>query len=678
MDKTKTKQRIEKLRKQIDEMRYNYHVLDRPDLDDQVYESLTKELVELEHKYPEFKSEISPTQRIGGKPLDKFKKVKHEVRQWSLQDGFDFSEIKEWEERIKRVLIKSDARDKLDYSCEIKIDGLKIILTYQNGEFIRAATRGDGQVGEDVSEQIKTIQSVPLKLRQSVDVIAIGEAWLPKADLDNINEIRKSNSLPEFANSRNAAAGSIRQLDPKITAERNLDSFIYDIDALSGAEVNTQIEELELLEKLGFKVNKHYRHCKNLEEVEKIYKEWSKKKDKQPYGIDGLVIKVNSKKLQEILGFTGKAPRWAIAYKFIPEKATTVIEDITVQVGRTGALTPVAHLRPVQVAGTTVARATLHNEDEINKKDVRIGDTVVIHKAGDIIPEVVEVLKKMRTGKEKKFKMPKQCPICNSDVKRPAGEVATYCTNKKCFAQQVENIIHFVSKKGMNIEGLGDKIIEQLINEGLVKDTAGLYELKIGDLQPLERFEQKKAENIINAIEESKTVDLAKFIYALGIRYVGEETAVLLAQQVSSIKYQVSSIKNLIKIIEEKSVEELQNINGIGDKVAQSIYQWFQDKENIELLKRLEKNGVKLQITNQEPKTTKLAGKIFVLTGSLANLTRDDAKDKIRKLGGSVSSSVSKNTDYLVAGEEPGNKLSKAQELGVKVIDEKKFMSLIK
>ncbi len=702
----KIKNRIQKLTKQIDELRLKYHTSDRPEVDDEVYDSLTRELHELEKKYPKFKNKTSPLQRVGGEPLKKFVKVQHKQRQWSLQDCFNFADLQDWEDKIKRMLVKKNIYDKIDYSCEIKIDGLKIILTYEDGVFVQGATRGDGKVGENVTEQLKTIQSIPLALRERGqglpagqagvrETTVVGEAWLDKNHLEKINKQRVKDGQPEFANSRNAAAGSIRQLDSKITAQRKLDSYIYDIDALTqtpsqrekGHGVSefpqTQIEELKLLEKLGFKVNKNYHHCKSLFEVEKIYKQWEQKRDKQNYGIDGLVIKVNSKKLQDALGYTGKAPRWAIAYKFIPEKVTTIVENITVQVGRTGALTPVAHLKPVQVAGSIVSRATLHNEDEINKKDVRIGDTIVIHKAGDIIPEVVEVLKKLRTGQEQKFKMPKKCPICQSEVKRPAGESATYCTNKKCFAQEVENIIHFVSKKGMNIEGLGDKIVEQLLSEGLIKDMADLYELKIGDLQPLERFEQKSAENLIKAIEASKNTDLVKFIYALGIRYVGEETAVLLAQQISDFSPSHSAgqgfrILDLINKVQQMSIEDLQQIEGIGDKVAQSIYNWFRDKNNIDLLKRLEQNGVKFAGQISDVKGQVLKGKSFVLTGSLPSLTRDEAKDKIRKLGGNISSSVSKNTDYVVAGEEPGSKYDKAKKLGVKVVDEEEFKKIIR
>ncbi|MCK9578939.1 MAG: NAD-dependent DNA ligase LigA [Methanoregula sp.] len=699
MDKTQIKKRVEKLRKQINEMRYQYHVLDKPDMDDAVYDSLTRELRGLENKFPELKSKVSPTERIGGIALKKFAKIKHQVRQWSLQDAFDFTEVKDWEEKIKRILNKEKitdkstsakaTADKLDYSCEIKIDGLKIILTYVNGELTQAATRGDGVIGENVTAQIKTIQSVPLQLTslptsllskeggaKKIDATVIGEAWLNKEHLAKINIERKKSGEPEFANSRNAAAGSIRQLDPKITAERRLDSFVYDLDAINGKFPPTQIAELKLLENLGFKINKEYQYCKNLDEVQAMYNEWKDKRNKQNYGIDGLVIKVNSKKIQDILGYTGKAPRWALAYKFAPEKAITVVEDITVQVGRTGALTPVAHLRPVSVAGTTVSRATLHNEDEIARLGIKIGDTVVIHKAGDIIPEVVEVLKKMRTGKERKFNMPGKCPICGSTVERRAGEAATYCTNKKCFAQELERIIHFVSKKGMNIEGLGDKIVEQLLNEGLIKDAADIYYLTAGDLEPLERFAEKKTNNILVSIEHSRNAELAKLLYALGIRHVGEETAILISQK--SIKSKVHKVSDLIFEMQKVNLEELQGIEGIGEIVGQSIYEWFRDKNNIEFLKRLEDGGIIIAKHITHNAERKLSNKVFVLTGTLSKLTRDEAKDKIRELGGDVSSSVSKNTDYVVAGEEPGSKYDKAKELGVKIIGEEEFVKLLK
>ena len=554
------KKRIEKLRKEIDRFRYEYHVLDKPEISDEVYESLMRELRALEEKYPQFRSPISPSQRIGGKPLKKFEKVRHKHRQWSLDDAFSFSELQKWEEKIVRMLQKKGIREKPEYSAEIKIDGLKIILTYKKGLFIQGATRGDGVIGENVTEQLKTIHSIPLRLNKNINIIVVGEGWMKKRDLERINKEREKERLPLFANSRNAAAGSIRQLDPKITAKRKLNSFIYDIDDIEGGFPGTQIEELGLLKKLGFKVSEHHRLCKNLGEVEKFFRSWEEKRNRQEYGIDGVVVKVNQKKLQDALGYTGKSPRWAVAYKFVPEKVTTIVEDIKVQVGRTGALTPVAHLRPVQVAGSVVSRATLHNEDEIKRLDVRIGDTVVIHKAGDVIPEVVEVLKNLRTGHEKKFHMPTRCPICGGGVRKeiiksatkspkvrpfpsptesreiPQGRTfsaAHYCVNKKCFAVEKEKIIHFVSRKGFDIEGLGEKIVEQLMNEGLVSNPADIFELGVGDLKPLERFAEKSADNLVQAVEKAKKIEFPKFLFALGIRHVGEETALLIARAIN-------------------------------------------------------------------------------------------------------------------------------------------------
>ncbi len=671
------KERIGKLRKVVDGHRYLYHVLDKPDVTDEVYDSLMEELRILEEKYPQFQSSTSPTQRIGGEPLSHFEKVKHETRQWSFDDVFSFEELKKWDEKTKRLIEKySELKSEtLEYCCEIKIDGLKIILTYKNGEFVQGASRGDGVIGENVTQNLKTIGSVPLVLNESFDVITVGEAWLSDSELMRLNKEREKKGETPFANTRNAAAGSIRQLDSKIAASRRLDSFIYDIDKLKGAEIpSTQIEELKLLKKLGFKVNPHFKLCRNIDEIEKFYNSWVNKRTKQEYDVDGVVIKVNSRKIQEALGYTGKSPRWGVAYKFPAERVTTIVEDIKVQVGRTGALTPVAHLKPVRVAGSVVSRATLHNEDEIQRLDIRIGDTVVIQKAGDVIPEVVEAIADLRTGKEKKFKMPSICPICGGRVeKKLIGEgkvksAAHYCNNKKCYAQEKEKIIHFVSRKGFNIDGLGEKIVEQLIDEGLISDTADIFELTKGDLKPLERFEEKSAENLVKAIEKSKDIALPKFLFALGILHVGEETANLLAEKFGT----VSSLQKTRK-------EDFEAIEGIGGVVAQSISEWLEDEQSKELLKRL------LQFVNiEKPKKTtshqkmSLEGKTFVLTGSLETLSRETAKEYIRELGGKVSSSVSLKTDFVVAGEDPGSKYEKAKELGVKILDETAFLKIIK
>jgi len=677
-EQKKAKQRVDKLRKVIDRHRYLYHVEDSPDIADEVYDSLMEELQKLEEKYPKLASPTSPSQRVGGEPLDHFEKVHHEIRQWSFDDVFSFQELKKWEEKIKR-LIEKDSKIKnepLEYCCEIKIDGLKIILRYEKGEFVKGATRGDGRIGEDVTQNLKTIASIPLVLDKKIDVIAVGEAWLSEKELLRLNKNREKKGETPFANTRNAAAGSIRQLDSKIVAGRRLDSFIYDIDKIDGALMpDTQIKELEFLKELGFKVNKNFVLAKTMDEVEKFYRAWVKKRTKQGYDVDGVVIKVNSRKIQEVLGYTGKSPRWGIAYKFPAERATTVIEDIRVQVGRTGALTPVAHLRPVRVAGSTVSRATLHNEDEINRLDVRIGDTVVIQKAGDVIPEVLESLKDLRTGKEKKFKMLSSCPICGGVVeKKKIGEgksesAAHYCINKKCYAQEKEKISHFVSRKGMNIDGLGEKIIEQLMNEGLVSDFADLFELTKGDLKPLERFEEKSADNLLKAIDKSKDVVFSRFLFALGILHVGEETANLLAGKYTSLKK-----------LQKAKVEELEKIEGVGSVVAESIFNWFNDENNKELIERLLKyvNIRNTQKGNPSIDGGILKGKIFVLTGTMKLLSRDEAKDKIRTLGGKISSSVSLKTDFVVVGTDPGSKYSKAKELGVKILDENTFLRLLR
>ncbi|MCX6763949.1 MAG: NAD-dependent DNA ligase LigA [Candidatus Moranbacteria bacterium] len=712
--KNEAEKRADKLKKEINRRRYEYHVLDKPEVTDEVYDSLMTELRDLEEQFPELKTPDSPTQRIGGKPLAKFQKVRHQVRQWSFNDVFSFEELRKWEEKVERLvsktpsasghspLEKGEMKRGLEFCCEIKIDGLKIILNYENGKFVQGATRGDGIIGEDVTENLKTIQSIPLEIGQNISGVFVGECWLSKRELERINQARKKRKEPLFANSRNAAAGTIRQLDPKIVASRKLDTFIYDIDRLdfsqssafpsrsAKAELNsskpsfskspkTQIEELEFLKQLGFHVNQEYKLCKNIEEIQKFYESWIAKKGKQDYGIDGIVIKINSREIQEALGYTGKSPRWGVAYKFPAEKVTTIVEDIKVQIGRTGALTPLAVLKPVLVAGSTVSRATLHNEDEIKRLDIRSGDTVVLHKAGDVIPEIVEVLKNLRTGKEKIFHMPKICPMCGGPVRRKEGEAATYCLNPKCFAVDVEKNIHFVSKKGFNIEGMGDKIIEHLMNEGLISSPADIFELEKGDLEPLERFAEKSADNLVKSIEASKKIELPKLLYALGIRHVGEEGTILVTRNSKLItQNKINSIADLIKNFPKITPEKWQKIKGIGPEAAESLFNWFNDKENLEILRKMHESGVEIIMPVKLPITNyKLQDKVFVLTGELAGFTRDEAKDMIRKAGGEISSSVSRKTDYVVAGANPGSKYDKARELGVKIIKEKEFEKLI-
>lgn len=692
MDKKEIQNRIEKLRKEIDRHRRAYHVLDAPEISDEAFDSLMEELILLEKENPEFFSATSPTQRVGAEPLKAFKKVRHVKQQWSFDDIFDYAGLVAWDEKIKRMIEKTEFKDELlEYVCEMKIDGLKMILTYENGALVQGATRGDGSVGEDVTSNLKTIQSVPLELEQKVSAIVVGECWLSKKELARINAERQEKGEAQFANTRNAAAGSIRQLDPKTAAQRKLDSFIYDVDSIEQEIPETQAKELELLKNLGFKVNPYYRLCKSVQEIQEFYESWTKKKDQQDYEIDGIVIKVNSRKIQDALGYTGKSPRWGIAYKFPAQQVTTVVEDIKVQVGRTGALTPVAHLRPVLVAGSTVSRATLHNEDEINRLDVRIGDTVVIRKAGDVIPEVVSALKDLRTGKEIQFKMPEKCPICGGKVERKTVGIkkvsvaeesaAHYCTNPKCFAVEMGNIIHFVSRKGFDIVGLGESIVEQLMNEGVISNVADIFELTEGDLKPLERFAERSAEKLIESIEKSKTVSLEKFLYALGIRFVGEETAVLIASNLQTVAgKKMQTLDDLIQIFPEISIEQWRSVKGIGEKSAESLIAWFSEKENIEMLKKMHIAGVTLEASDEANNTEsyKLAGLTFVLTGELVGFTRDSAKDMIRKRGGSVSSSVSKKTDYVLAGENAGSKLQKAKDLGVNILTEEEFNNLLK
>lgn len=708
--------RIEKLRAEIDRHRYLYHVLDRPDMTDEVYDSLMKELRALEERYPEYDVPESPTHRIGGEPLDMFEKVRHATRQWSFDDVFDFEELKKWNDKVCKLWNKYresreeiDAKRAIKYCCELKIDGLKTILTYRAGKFVKGATRGDGAVGENITENLKTIRSIPLVLNAPVDCIVVGEAWMSKQALEKLNAERTEKGEPIFANTRNAAAGSLRQLDPKITARRNLDSFVYDIDFLRipeevGKRVfsfvsrdgnrktfslrapSTQAEELELLEHLGFKTNHHWNVYKSIDEVERYYHDAQKHRHEKPYEIDGIVIKANAMAVQNALGYTGKSPRWGVAYKFPAERVTTVIETIQVQIGRTGVLTPVAHLRPVRVAGSVVSRATLHNEDEVKRLDVRIGDTVVLRKAGDVIPEVVEVLQNLRRGDERLFVMPSHCPVCGSEVRRQIvgakgdeTSAAHYCTNSMCFAVEEENIIHFVSRKGFDIEGLGEKIVAQLLQEGLIANYADIFELKKGDLELLERFADKSAQNLVDAIEKSKCITLEKFLFALGIRYVGEETAILIRSKQHEIsgKEYIGTLHDLLDTFSHTAKERWESLEGIGPKAAGSLVEWFGNAEHIQMLLRMEELGVRLDVSGNKQVSSPLEGKIFVFTGELSRFTRDEAKAMIRERGGKISSTVSKKTDFVVCGENPGSKFRKARDLDVRVIMEEEFLKMI-
>ena len=684
-DLKEAKERVEKLRETINHHRYLYHVLDKQEISDEALDSLKHELFQIEDKYPEFVTPDSPTQRVAGEPLPEFKKIKHKIQQWSFNDVFSEEEIREFDARIKRMLTKelnlqlgsNQLRSKASqlkevnptYICELKIDGLKIILTYEKGLLKTAATRGNGKVGEDVTMNVRTIESVPLRLKEDIDIIVEGEVWLSKSEFERINKKRARKNESLFANPRNVAAGSIRQLDPKVVAERKLDNFIYDIAEANVSTPDTQLGELEMARELGFKVNKNIKHCKTIEEVIQFWKLWCKKAEKQDYWIDGVVIKVNEIEYQNALGYTGKAPRFAIAFKFPAEQVTTVVEDIVLQVGRTGVVTPVAHLTPVSVAGSTVSRATLHNEDEIERLGVRIGDTVILQKAGDVIPDIVSVLKDMRTGKEKKFHFPKYVEDCEGPVERIPGEVAYRCVNKNSFVQKRRRFHHFVSKHAFDVEGLGPKVIDALLENGLVANFDDIFTLKKGDILPLERFAEKSVDNLLEAIEESKEITLPRFLIALSIDHLGEETATLLADNFRTLG-----------IVRKAEIEELEAVDGIGGVVAMSIYNWFRESTHNNLVERL-LQSVKIlpyKILEDSMGNILFKGKIFVLTGTLESLSRDKAKDIIKSQGGKISSSISTKTDFVLAGSNPGSKYEKALELGVAVIDEKEFLQILK
>ncbi len=700
MDKQEAKVRIEKLRSKINDLNYKYFVLDESEVNESVRDSLKKELIALETEYPELITPESPTQRVGSALSAKFKKIVHKTRKWSLQDVFSASEIGEWFERIKRFA----PNEQYDFLTELKIDGLNITLWYEEGRLVKALTRGNGVEGEDVTHAVRAIESVPLELREKVTIDVGGEVYMPKKSLEKLNE----RSEEKFANPRNAAAGSVRQLDPKITADRDLDMLFYEIGANNlPKQPETQEALMQTLKRLGLKTDTHFKYHDNIESVIKFCKSWAEKRDSLPYEIDGIVIKVNSLETHKKLGFTAKAPRYAVAYKFPAEQVTSKVLDIIVQVGRTGALTPVAVLTPTLVAGSTVSRATLHNEDEITRKDIRIGDTVIIQKAGDVIPEVVESLKDLRTGSERKFKFPTACPICGSAVVKPEGEAVARCSNEKCFAVTRESLIHFAT--AMNIDGLGEKIIDLLIEEGLVKTPVDIFGLGKEDLFGLESFKDKKTENLLRAIEVAKTVMLDKFIFALGIRHVGAQTSGLIGrflqgrdvpaeymkppktiskevaqvsmfgdEQVKEEAKDIFPIPAVIYLMKQVDLEELQHIEGMGEKIAQSFYEWFSASENIKMLEGLFEKGVNVLKMPAVKVKEGVTGKVFVLTGTMAGISRAQAKELIVKNGGYVSGSVSAKTDCVVAGEEAGSKLKKAKELGGKVIGEGEFGEMMR
>ncbi len=671
MNKKEAVERVKKLRREIDNYRYAYHVLDKSLISDEILDSLKKELYDIEQQYPELITPDSPTQRVGGKPLDGFKKVRHETQMLSFNDAFSEEDITAWFERIENYLKR---RVKQEFYIELKIDGLAIELIYEDGILVQGVTRGDGIIGEDVTQNLKTVESIPLRLRDGYPrrLIVRGEIFLSKKEFNRINREQAKAGKQLYANPRNIAAGSIRQLDPKIAASRKLDSIMYNVVTDLGLKKHAQ--EHELLEKLGFKTNnKNNKVVDSLDEVFLYHKYWIKHREKLPWQIDGIVVIVNDGRVFKDAGVVGKTPRGAIAYKFPPEEVATIVEDIKIQVGRTGALTPVAVLKPINVGGVQVSHATLHNFDQIERLDVRVGDTVIVSRAGDVIPQITEVLKKLRTGKEKKFKVPKQCPIDGSAVVK---EGAIYrCGNPDCGARFREELSHFVSRAAFDIRGLGPRIIDIFIENGLISDSADIFLLRKDDISSLPGFGIKSAENIIDEINIRKKIALPRFIYSLGILHIGEEMSYLLSKELLQNGTVINKPTQLIEVLGGFSRERLEEIDGIGPKVAESIYRWFRKDVHIKLLEKLESVGISIE--GQEVSAEKLSGKSFVLTGTLSSISRDIAKQKIRELGGNVSESVAKDTDYLVVGDNPGSKLNKAKELDVEIIDEEKFLSLI-
>lgn len=684
MDKKQASLRIAKLVELINYHRLKYYTEDSPEVSDTVYDSLIQELVLLEKKYPDLKIKNSPTDLVGDRPIEAFVKIKHDYPQWSYDNVFSYSELVAWHDRVIRFAEKEGVNAnelgfKLDLVCEQKIDGLKVILNYKNGVLVTAATRGDGEVGENVTHSVSVIKDVPKKIDKNIDMTVVGEVWMDKNDLEKLNKKRESLGEPLFANTRNAAAGAIRQLDPGVTRERNLKTFIYHIDNLvidgKKTDIKNQAESFKLLKKYGFNINEPILYSSNLNDVQKVYEKEVLNKNNHNHGVDGMVIKLNDLNLSNIIGYTAKSPRFAVAYKFPAEEVTTKLLDIHLQVGRTGAITPVAVLEPVLVAGSVVARATLHNQDEIDRLGIRVGDTVILRKAGDVIPEIVEVILKLRSKdflkNSKAFKIQNICPECNSLLENRTtttgvDSVAVFCPNKHCPAQIIERAIHFVSKKGLNIVGMGDKIVERFVEIGVVQDFSDFFKIKQSDLIELERFGEKSVGNLLESVEKSKTVNFANFIYALGILHVGEETADLIA-------------KNIIdpKKAPVQNYDDLVKIDGVGDRVANSFTEWFTDDKNLNLYNEL-LSILKIQKPEAIEQNKNIFGKTFVLTGTLVDFSRDEAKGLIKKGGGSVTSSVSSNTDYVLAGDKPGSKFADAQKLGVKIITEAEFKKLLK
>ena len=661
MDKKQAEKRIKELRKTVEYHAKKYYDEDKPEITDFEYDMMMLELRTLESQYPELITKTSLTQRVGGTVKEGFQKVEHEVPLQSLQDVFNFEEIEAFDERVKKQAEENEIQNS-KYVVETKIDGLSAALEYVDGKFVRGATRGNGLVGEDVTENLKTVKTIPQELSEKINITVRGEVFISKKDFEKMNQEREENEEELFANARNAAAGSLRQLDSNITKKRPLDIYIFNVQKIEGKEFNSHFEELEYLSKLGFNVNPVRIYCDNIEEVKKAINKIGEDRESLTFGIDGAVVKVDDLKLREIMGTTSKVPKWAIAYKYPPERKETILKDIVCQVGRTGVITPMAILEPVKVAGSTISKTTLHNEDFIKEKGLKIGDTVIIQKAGDVIPEIVEAVISKRTGKEKDFEMPRVCPVCGAEAVREEGEAAVRCTGIECPAKLYRNLVHFVSREAMNIDGLGESIIGILLEKKMIANIADIYDLKFEDIASLKKNGKKFAQNLIDSINASKQNDLYRLITALGIRHVGTKVAKILAKR-------YENMDNLL----EATIESLNQVEEIGPIVANSIREFFEQEQTKDLLKRLKEAGINMSRLKEDDGDDRFSGKTFVLTGTLEKYSREEASNLIEKFGGKTSSSVSKKTSYLLAGEDAGSKLTKAQSLGVQIISEEEF-----
>ena len=666
MNKKQAKERIEYLRKTVEYHAKRYYDDDKPEISDFEYDMLMVELRNLEKDFPEFNSADSLTQKVGGHVKEGFEKVEHEVPLQSLQDVFSIQDVEDFDKRMQEKAVENGIKE-VNYVVETKIDGLSAALEYKDGKFVRGATRGNGLVGEDVTNNLKTVKTIPMELKENIDITVRGEVFISKEDFEKMNQEREENEEELFANARNAAAGSLRQLDSKITAKRPLDIYIFNVQKIDGMEFNSHFEELEFLAKQGFNVNPVRIPCKNIEEVKQAIAKIGEMRENLTFGIDGAVVKIDNLKFREILGTTAKTPRWAVAYKYPPEQKETILKDIICQVGRTGVITPMAILEPVKVAGSTISKTTLHNEDFVKEKGLKIGDTVVIQKAGDVIPEIVKVVETKRTGKEINFEMPRVCPVCGAEAVREEGEAAVRCTGIECPAKLYRNLVHFVSREAMNIDGLGENIINELLERGLIKGIEDIYTLSFEDFASLKKNGTKFAQNLVDSINTSKENDLYRLITALGIRHVGSKASKILAR-----KYR--TMENL----SNATFEELSEIKDIGAVMANSIREFFSQEQTKNLIEKLKQDGVNMECLEEQSDDNRFEGKTFVLTGTLETMTRKEAEDIIEKLGGKTSGSVSKKTDYVLAGEEAGSKLTKAQNLGITIISETEFKEMIK